>query len=76
MVCVRGPAARPWPCRHRRHRRCLDRSCSGRRPLSLRLALHPCSRYTVTPTVSVLAVMKGRLAGATKGAGKWQWPRR
>ncbi|KAI7840564.1 hypothetical protein COHA_005718 [Chlorella ohadii] len=25
------------------------------------------NRYTVTPTVSVLAVMKGRLAGATKG---------
>lgn len=32
------------------------------------LALHHRS-YTVTPTVSVLAVMKARLAGATKGAG-------
>jgi hypothetical protein len=52
-------------------RGCLGRALAGGggaagRQLSLHRTI--CCRLNVTPTVSVLAVMKARLAGATKGA--------
>jgi hypothetical protein len=59
-VCRQGSAVNPASRR-------LAAGCLPDRGALLSVTFHEPCRYTVTPTVSVLAVMKARLAGATKG---------